>query len=654
MARTLKRKIADWYMASLANRIGAILFSLTCGFFLLTGAGNFIYLFQRVYQDAATDLERQVRDLANDLTRELNGIADHCEMLARNPAVTAGVLDARNQETHLFALLQRSQRRDQLPRNICITDHRGYSIACLFSPRTDYSAQPWLQEAMASNTHRVAVSTRQPDLPLLYLATPIIQEGTGKAAGAIVAEFDLAILISRLIGPAQHYDHIHLMGRSGDIFQTGTHNTTIHRGVDLELNQPLDTLQLRFGVGIDHTSFHAPLYRLTAAYSLIVLLLAALAFLIVRRIVPPLTARLAELTATADHVASGGELRFDASQAGTDEIGHLARAFATMTRRLREQNESLDQQVRMRTAQLEQQEAYSKALFAHSYIPLVVIDPATGTFIDCNDAAVAIYHFNSRLDVLGKSPADVSAATQYDGSPSAAAVAGHLAAAHAQGFHTFEWRHQRPNGEIWDAEVRLMCFQHAGSELMQFSLRDITEQKKTQAEIWHQANFDALTGLANRGLCLDRLDRALAHARRNSLKVGALFIDLDGFKNINDTLGHSVGDELLVQVAGRLENCVREQDTTCRFGGDEFVFIVPDIEDRSDLMRIATETVAVLHQPFMLAGETWQISGSVGIAVFPDDANTADALLERADQALYRSKHAGKNCFTFYSEPAAA
>lgn len=292
-------------------------------------------------------------------------------------------------------------------------------------------------------------------------------------------------------------------------------------------------------------------------------------------------------------------------------------------------------------------EAYSKALFAHSYIPLVIMDPETNAFIDCNDAAVLIYRMDSREQVLGKTPLDVSATVQYDGTPSPQAALAHIAKAMAEGIDVFQWQHQRPNGELWDAEVQLMRFRHGDKELLQFSLRDITEERRHEEVAWRKGNFDSLTGLANRGLCLDRLEHALAQARRSGHKAGVLFIDLDGFKGINDTLGHAAGDELLIEASRRLERCVREQDTTARFGGDEFVLIVDDLAERNDLCRIVEEVLSLLSQPFTLGEVTRLISGSIGIAVFPDDADSSEALLKLADQALYQAKRAGKSCYIY-------
>jgi diguanylate cyclase (GGDEF)-like protein/PAS domain S-box-containing protein len=178
---------------------------------------------------------------------------------------------------------------------------------------------------------------------------------------------------------------------------------------------------------------------------------------------------------------------------------------------------------------------------------------------------------------------------------------------------------------------------------------DITERKQQQEEIWRQAHFDALTGLANRNLFNDRLDRALVQARRNHNKVGVIFLDLDGFKWINDTLGHAIGDELLVTVGRRLQSCVRDEDTVSRAGGDEFTLAIQDLHDPEDLVAIGEKIIAILREPFMLAGVPCRLTGSVGVTVFPDDGDGVEVLLKNADIAMYRAKQAGKNRIQFYA-----
>ncbi|PWV65919.1 diguanylate cyclase domain-containing protein [Plasticicumulans acidivorans] len=176
---------------------------------------------------------------------------------------------------------------------------------------------------------------------------------------------------------------------------------------------------------------------------------------------------------------------------------------------------------------------------------------------------------------------------------------------------------------------------------------DITERKHREDQAWRQANYDALTGLPNRTLLLDRLGRALRHAQRSGQQLVALFIDLDRFKPVNDELGHAAGDTLLQQVARRLEAAVRLEDTVARLSGDEFVVIMLVHADTQAAERVADKIVATLTQPFRIDGQSVEISCSVGIAIQQADDDDAEVLLERADAAMYRAKRAGRSTYRY-------
>ena len=173
--------------------------------------------------------------------------------------------------------------------------------------------------------------------------------------------------------------------------------------------------------------------------------------------------------------------------------------------------------------------------------------------------------------------------------------------------------------------------------------QDVTERKHLEEKIWFQATHDDLTGLPNRNLFRDRLDRELAHAVREKSSLGLLFIDLDGFKAVNDTQGHEMGDLLLRQVAARIEVAVRDSDTVSRLGGDEFTVILPRVQSRADAMGVADKVLEALRRPFPLRGWEARISGSIGVALFPDDAKDTESLLNRADDLMYRVKDRGRN-----------
>lgn len=181
--------------------------------------------------------------------------------------------------------------------------------------------------------------------------------------------------------------------------------------------------------------------------------------------------------------------------------------------------------------------------------------------------------------------------------------------------------------------------------------RDVTERKVAEETINFQAYHDLLTKLPNRALLRDRLQLAISQAKRNDESLAVMFLDLDRFKNINDTLGHMIGDELLQQVSNRLQDCIRAGDTLARFGGDEFTLMLPKLQNsRSDASKLAEKITEALKKPFNIDGHELYVSASIGIALYPQDGVNIDSLIKHADVAMYHVKGLGKNGYQFYSD----
>ncbi|TDK59256.1 PAS domain S-box protein [Sapientia aquatica] len=553
---------------------------------------------------------------------------------------------------------------------------------------------------------------------------------------------------------------------------------------------------------------------------------------------------------------------------------------------------------------LQESESFNKTLFHKSYVPMLVIDHATSEFVECNLAAVKIYGYTTREEVIGKCVMDISSPTQYDGTPSADSAKRHNRNALQKEIDIFEWRHQRPNGEIWDAKVHLMRFQHQGKKMLQATLEDITERKRAEsalraseeklrnlfelsplgivltdmdgdylefnkafqeicgyseeelrlikywdltpskyqseesarlnellltgryssyekeyrrkdgtlvpvnlngmlvtaandqkltwsiveditekkhigaalqqaitdlnnlisyipvgvfkhrfsvdgkrflefvsprwcelfelskeqayqeqdvmlkqihpddvesflaqinklsqskasfywegrmrpglqarwmhieayrhvldsgeilsngiayditqskeheAQLNRLANYDSLTGMPNRKLLMDRLQHAISQAKRNKTSIAVIFLDLDGFKPVNDTYGHETGDKLLIEIAKRLSTNLRECDTVARIGGDEFVLLIPQLEHPDHYELALQRILNSINQPVHAGGQTVTVSASIGLSQYPSDATDPDILLRLADQSMYYAKQNGKNKYKFYS-----
>jgi diguanylate cyclase (GGDEF)-like protein/PAS domain S-box-containing protein len=226
---------------------------------------------------------------------------------------------------------------------------------------------------------------------------------------------------------------------------------------------------------------------------------------------------------------------------------------------------------------------------------------------------------------------------------------------HSAGHWEGEIWNRRKSGNIYPEWLRIDAVHDAAGRLTNFvaTFTDITFRKEIENQLRLQATHDTLTGLPNRYLFTDRLSHALAQADRANQKAALLFVDLDGFKEVNDRHGHSAGDQLLIEVAQRLQALVRATDTVARLAGDEFTLILSGVIKFQDASKVAEKVVETLSKTFKLKECDAHISASVGIALYPDDATDSDKLLIAADAAMYAIKQKGKNGYGFFRQPQA-
>lgn len=212
---------------------------------------------------------------------------------------------------------------------------------------------------------------------------------------------------------------------------------------------------------------------------------------------------------------------------------------------------------------------------------------------------------------------------------------------------------RRKNGEPFPSLLTINAIKDSQARIVNYVavFKDITQQKMNQLELEKLAHYDPLTALPNRVLFHDRLKHEIKQAKRKQGKSVLLFIDLDRFKQVNDTLGHTVGDELLIQVAKRLRSCIRESDTVARLGGDEFTAILSAINKIEDACRIAENMIRELKSPFMIETNVVSIGGSIGLAVYPDHGEDIESLINNADTAMYQAKEKGRGQCVMLSEP---
>jgi diguanylate cyclase (GGDEF)-like protein/PAS domain S-box-containing protein len=216
----------------------------------------------------------------------------------------------------------------------------------------------------------------------------------------------------------------------------------------------------------------------------------------------------------------------------------------------------------------------------------------------------------------------------------------------------FDWQIIRKDGTKRYVESSVSLQKDSSGKPAGFRgiVRDVTERKQIEQQLNHIATHDTLTGLPNRMLFIDRLGVALAQSKRNRHKLAVMMLDLDNFKNVNDTLGHMVGDQLLKEVGYRLSGLLRQNDTVARLGGDEFIVLLSDLERMEDVIQVAKKILKAFHQPFVCDNHKLTSNTSIGIAIYPDDGEDIDSLLKKSDMAMYFVKTHGRNNYKFFAD----
>jgi diguanylate cyclase (GGDEF)-like protein/PAS domain S-box-containing protein len=289
------------------------------------------------------------------------------------------------------------------------------------------------------------------------------------------------------------------------------------------------------------------------------------------------------------------------------------------------------------------------SVFSHAREGIAITDAQTRT-IDVNATFSRITGFSSD-EVLGTQPAVMQRGAHSEGYFEAM-----WEGLNAHGHWSSEIWSQRKNGEAFAALLTISAVSDASGGLQNYVLLfvDITPMKAYQQQLENMAHFDALTQLPNRLLLADRLRQAMSQSLRRQQPLAVVFLDLDGFKAVNDQFGHETGDSLLIRISQRMKGALRDGDTLARIGGDEFVAVLVDLEHSDDAEPVLERLLQAAADPVSIGDTLIQVSASMGIAVYPRDGTHADLLLRRADQSMYQAKQAGRNRYQFFEDSASA
>ena len=328
-----------------------------------------------------------------------------------------------------------------------------------------------------------------------------------------------------------------------------------------------------------------------------------------------------------------------------DELGTMAQTIDVFRAGLIE-TEKLRASEDLKTAELRASEARFRTVFDSVTEGIFVSEPESGRFLEINPSGCEMFGY-TREELLGLDAAALSSGMPPYTQPD---VGRWIAKARAEGPQTFEWQCRGKGGRIFWAEICVRLAAFGGTDVMLATLRDISDRKQVERRIRRMARQDALTGLPNRGVFVDAVEGTIARATREGSGFAVLLLDLDHFKDVNDTLGHPAGDDLLRGVAARLRGAVRDSDIVARFGGDEFAVLMPEVRDDADAAALAAKLIASLEPSFSIQGNDIRIGTSIGIAMGTPAERSVEAMLGHADVALYRAKADGRGAYRFFDE----
>jgi len=353
------------------------------------------------------------------------------------------------------------------------------------------------------------------------------------------------------------------------------------------------------------------------------------------------------LAERGERILAGEEMKFERlvrNARGQDILCEvrLVRLPSGQHRLIRASYIDITERKQIENALRESEEKY-RSLFEESLDGLFISD-ADGNFTDINQKVIRMFGYKSKEEMLALD-------LEKDFYAYPADKANIFAFVNEKGFAELEVIVKTKN----DERITTLCSYSAARDkdgaIISYRgmIRDITEKKKSEELIWRQANFDTLTGLPNRDMFHDRLEQEIKKSFRECLPLALLLIDLDHFKQVNDTLGHAVGDLLLQEAAQRIRACVRGSDTLARLGGDEFTVILSALSETGHIEDVAQKIVSKLAQPFRLGSDEVYVSASIGITIYPSDADDIDSLIKNADQAMYVAKSKGRNRFSYFT-----
>ena len=663
ITRALNR-LSGWWDYSMSHRITASALALMIAIGAAIGGASYL-VSQKLLEDAI------LKELANEATigarqveSALNIVYAELSRMSSNGILVRALAEPSARDAFLAPFFKDYSGPARLPVTLTLYDSRGQPIIGTGNDTPpSYERAFWLQRVIKFGFPYTEITkdgaTRQ-----LIMARPVPPSSAGTQGGILVMRVPVDEMFKRAMSSFTSELTKRLKTDRGEILAE-THPRTLMEPFGATRQVQLDAAAFpgRYLLEVvgERAEIMTPLKWLAAAYAVAAGIILLIVLRVSRSLGPRLTSGLARLSEAASSIAAGNTNHPQLAVRGQDEVARLTAAFYGMAGSVSDLHRELESRVVERTGMLQDiNSALVKEILSHkktgeqlhlaanaieSAAEGVMICDAEERIVSVNKAFTKITGYSAE-EVLGKIPDAIMADEQ------ASSLRVEISkTVFEEGHWKGELWRRNKNGDSYLEERSVSAVKDDNDRIVNFIIlfSDVTKQKEDERRVQFLAHHDSLTGLANRTMFQLRCEETLLRASRKSAKAAVMFIDLDHFKTVNDSLGHAYGDELLRGVAARVQECVRKTDFVARLGGDEFTVLLNEVADSGDVAFIAKKILDRLSASFTVAGHEIYVSASIGISYYPDDGQNASALIKNADSAMYAAKEQGRSNYQFFS-----
>jgi len=625
----------------LEHRIQRAAFALATFLVVSLGMVTFITQATSTHRERHADRTDALKIVANDIRLNLNSRVDTLAVLSESPLIWTAISDSMGRDAYLRPFLASLNASGANSMRMTLFDYKGRWIAGDRSILDVASAQ--LQATLTAQTvgdnQTTSTQVTLAGEPHMLIAFPVHYTYTNDVIGVLVGTISLTELVKTRLDNLPSRHGFSVMLNNATLIKSdagnGGHYQVVAESVSHPQHPELYRMHIElFGV---ESPWVTLLFQLGAFYLLTSVVLIWGIWRTSGLLARKLTRRLNQLSVAVSGVNRPRAEDIPIDQEN-DEISQLAKTLRSALAEQARITAGLETLVTERTRDLAESQTNLKALFELSPLGIALTD-LDGRFLEFNAAFLAISGHSavelSRLDSRALTPIeyrDMDAAQRKSLDQTGR-------------YGPYEKAYRQKTGHLIPVRENGVLIEGKDAVMHVWSIvEDITEQKNHLEQLEHIAHFDALTGLPNRILLADRLHLAMAQAQRRQLKLAVVYLDLDGFKAVNDTLGHQTGDEVLVSVSARMQHALRESDTLARLGGDEFVAVLADLSDIEASVPILVRLLAAASLTTTFEAINLGVTASIGVTFFPQiEEVDADQLLRQADQAMYQAKLSGKN-----------